>query len=766
MLGFSDYKGMVTTERMTRMEVVKRNGTKEAFNISKVEKVIRFACQNDEQYKQFLDELKIQLKNEISTKDLQKSLIQMAVEKTSVSEPHWDSVASKLYLYDKIKEAGVNREYRKFGYGNFYKFIKSMTEKGLYGEYILKGYKKSEIEELGDYIKPERDFLLTYVGIKTLVERYCVKGHKKEVYELPQEAYMGVAMALALAEKEDERVKYAKEFYDVMSQLLMTVATPTMSNARKPFSQLSSCFIGTVDDSLESIYNVNDLFAQVSKHGGGMGIYIGKVRAKRSDIRGFEAMSGGIVPWIKLINDTAIAVDQLGQRKGAVSVTLDIWHRDIFDFLELKTNNGDERRKAHDIFPAVSIPDLFMKQLREKGKFYLFCPHEVRRVTGYGLEDFYDDGVSNEFTKHYWECVENPDIPKIEVSAIDLLKPIIKSCTETGTPFLFFRDNVNRMNPNKHCGMIYSSNLCTEIMQNMSPNGELSRSSVVIDGDTIVVEKRKSGDFVVCNLASLNLGRTHTNEMIEYVVPKAIRMMDNVIDLNYYPVEEARITNKKYRAVGLGQFGYHHMLVLNDIRWESDEHLEFADKIYEKINLEAVKASAMLGAERGSYSMHEGSEWNTGKYFELRNYSGEEWSKVRELARVAMRNGYVMATAPNGSSSLYGGSTQSIDPIYLKFYYDEKKGQVVPIIAPDLNPKTMWLYKEANTIDQFWSIKANAVRQRHVDQSQSFNLYITPQTKSSELAKMYMTAWELGIKTIYYTRSLSIEVEECVSCSA
>lgn len=758
------------------LQIIKRNGQTEELNFSKLKRVIEFAVEGTQFNSIELEEVLIpQFKNNMTTTEIQRTLIQVSAEKTSVNQPEWDKVTAKLFLYDLYKEAAINREYSKkqFGYGNFYKLVKQLTELGLYGEYLLKGYKKADVDELGEYIKPERDYLLTYVGARTLAERYCVRGFNKEVLELPQEAFMGVAMTLALAEDQDKRVYWAKQFYDVMSKLEMTEATPTMSAARKPNSQLSSCFIGTMDDSLESIFNQVDIFSQVSKWGGGFGLYIGKVRAENSDIRGFKNTSGGTIPWIRILNDTAVACNQLGVRSGSISITLDIWHRDVFDFLNLKTNNGDERRKAHDIFPSLSIPDVFMRQLKKEtrvrdGKFYLFCPHEIRTVMGWSLEDFYDDEKNGEFTKRYWDCVDHPDIKKEEVNPLDIMKLIIKSDTETGTPFQFFRDTVNRENPNKHAGMIYSSNLCHEIAENQSPNGELeTKTCVDKEGNEYIIQKRKTGDLVVCNLASVNLGRVHTEEDIARVVPIIVRMVDNVITVNKLPVPEATITNQRYRAVGIGTFGYHHALALNGIKWESDEHIKFADKVYELINFYAIKTSSELADEKGSYQYFKGSEWDTGKYFERRDYNSEKWVQLAQFVKDnGMRNGWLMAVAPNGSSAQYGGSTQSIDPIYSKFYYDEKKKAVIPIIAPDLNPQTMWFYKEAHTIDQSWSIKACAARQRHIDQSQSFNLYITPETSAKEILQMYIQIWESGIKTKYYMRSRSLEIEECVSCSA
>lgn len=745
------------------MQVIKRNGSDEPFNFEKIEKVIEFACPNEDDRKAFLHDLKLNIKNNMSTRDIHRTVTQLAVGKVNANSTRWDAVASKLYLYNLVKEASVNRDYTGYKYGSFYNLITMLTSKGLYHGDILANYSKSDMEELEAYMVPDRDFLFTYVGIKTFAERYLVKGHNKEVLELPQEAYMGISMFLALAEKPESRLNWVKKFYDALSLHEMTVATPTMANARKPFNQLSSCFIGTMEDSLESIYNVNDMFAQVSKHGGGMGIYVGKVRAANSDIRGFKNTSGGIVPWLRLINDTAIAVDQLGVRSGAVSVTLDIWHRDVHDFLQLKTNVGDDRKKAHDIFPALSIPDVFMTQVKKNSKFYLFCPHEIKKTMGFALEDFWGE----EFEKRYWQCVENDDLTKEEVSARDIMKEIIKSATETGVPFLFFRDTVNKFNPNKHEGMVYSSNLCTEIIQNMKPNGPMvAKTYLNDDGDEVIVQERTSGDFVVCNLSSLNLGKVWKEEDLARVIPLAIRMMDNVIDLNYYPLEEARITNQRYRAIGLGTSGYHHMLVQNEINWDSEKHVDFADSVYERINYHAIKASMEIAKEKGAYKLFNGSDWDNGNYFDLRDYNSEEWNALREeVQEFGMRNGYLIAIAPTGTTSLLSGSTASIDPIFKKTWEEGKKNNIATAFPPELD-KYFWHYKEAHLVSQTYSVKAAAARQKHIDQSQSFNIYITPEVSASEIMKLYFNAWQSGVKTTYYVRSRSIELEDCISCSA
>jgi ribonucleoside-diphosphate reductase alpha chain len=632
-----------------------------------------------------------------------------------------------------------------------------LTELGLYGAYILEHYTKDQIDQLAAYIRPERDNLFNYIGLKTLADRYLIRGRNKQTLELPQELFMGVAMHLAMLEKD--QMKWAKQFYDVLSRLEMTVATPTLANARKPHHQLSSCFIDTVPDNLWGIYNVDQSFAQVSKHGGGMGIYVGKVRSRGSNIRGYKGVAGGVVPWIKNYNNTAVAVDQLGVRSGAVAVYLDIWHKDIFDFLDLKTNNGDDRMKAHDIFPGVCIPDLFMKQVQARSSWYLFDPYEVRQVMGFSIEDSWGE----EWERNYAACIENENLSKQEVPAIDIMKKILASCFETGTPFVFYRDTVNRANPNKHAGMIYCSNLCTEICQNMSSSELITTAHE----DGMITTKVQSGDFVVCNLSSLNLGRAYSREQIERVVTVQMRMMDNVIDLNYYPIPQAEITNKKYRAVGLGTSGYHQMLAQLHITWESAAHLEKADELYEWINYCAIRGSMEIAKEKGAYPAFAGSEWATGEYFTQRDYTSSEWQSLRtEVAQYGVRNAWMFAIAPTASTSLIAGSTAGTDPIFNKFFVEEKKNAVIPQTAPNLSADTTWYYKEAHKIDQLWSIQAAGIRQRHIDQAQSFNLYITPEISAKQFLQLYMSAWEHGVKTVYYCRNKSLEVEDCVSCSA
>ena len=691
-------------------------------------------------------------------------IIKAASELTDKDAPRWEFIAALFLNYDLEKKIKANLE--EFKINNFYEKIVFLTERGLYGKYILENYSKEDILELEDYIDNSRNRLLNYSGLDLLIKRYVIRSHDGRFVESIQEMFMGIAMHLAIPEKN--RIYWAKKFYDIYSSLKVTVATPTMSNARKPYNQLSSCFIDTVPDTLKGIYRSIDNFAQISKHGGGMGLYFGKIRATGSDIRGFKGVAGGVIRWIKLANDTAVAVDQLGVRQGSVACYLDAWHKDIPEFLQLRTNNGDDRMKAHDIFPAISYPNLFF-ELAEKdinATWYMFDPHEVLAKKGYSLEDFY----GKEWEEKYRECIEDESISRREMSVKDLVRLIIKSLTETGTPFAFYRDNVNEMNPNKHVGMIYSSNLCTEIMQNMSAIETLDTTIETEDGDEVIVTKTKPGDFVVCNLASLVLGNIdlEDDKELKDIVATTVRALDNVIDLNYYPIPYAKVTNRKYRSIGLGTSGYHHALVKAGMAFSDiEDHLKWADDLYERINFHAVTASMEIAKEKGSYDFFEGSDWENGNYFDLRDYKDAKWNKLREEVKAnGLRNGYIMAVAPTGSTSIIAATSAGVDPVMNRYFLEEKKGSILPRVAPDLTPQSFWLYENAHELDQNFVIEAAAIRQRHIDQAQSINFYITTDFTMRKILNLYIKAAKEKLKSVYYVRSKSLEVEDCDYCAS
>lgn len=703
-------------------------------------------------------------KPEMDEQQRLKSLIRSSVECVSAEAPQWEFIAGRLLAYQN--ETLIESRMAALNIHSFYDKLVYLCEQGLYGRYILEAYSKQEIDELEKSLNDEHTKLFTYSGLDLVIKRYLIADKEHQVLEKPQEMFMGIAMHLNMREQTD-RMQKVLDLYEIMSTLKVTMATPTMSNSRKPYFQLSSCFIDTVPDSLEGIYRSIDNFAQISKFGGGMGLYFGKVRAVGSDIRGFKGVAGGVARWIKLANDTAVAVDQLGVRQGSVAVYLDVWHKDILDFLQLRTNNGDDRKKAHDVFPAVCYPDLFWKMAREdlNQQWYLMCPHEIMRVKGYALEDSYGE----EWERKYYDCIHDERISKQAILLKDLVRLILKSAIETGTPFAFNRDHVNRMNPNKHAGMIYSSNLCSEIAQNMSPIENVSKTIEEIDGETIIVTKTKPGDFVVCNLASLVLGNinVHDKDELSRIIKVIVRALDNVIDLNFYPIPYAKVTNQKYRPIGLGTSGYHHLLAKEGIQWASEKHLSFMDEVYEQINYYAIEASCELAEEKGRYSLFEGSEWDNGNYFKDRQYTSEKWDQLRSRVHASgLRNGYLLAIAPTSSTSIIAGTSAAVDPIMNRFFLEEKKGSIIARVAPDLNMKTWWIYQSAHTIDQEWVVKAAGVRQRHIDQSQSLNLYITNDYTFRQVLNLYIKAWGNGVKSVYYIRSKSLEVEECEVCAA
>ena len=710
-----------------------------------------------------LSKFKSFLSKETSEEGKVKALIKAAVELTSFEAPKWEYIASRLYIYsfnNKLKQ--IQKE---LGITSLYSKIQYLVDNEIYGTFLLEKYTKEEIDECEKMIVKSRDRLINYSSFELILKRYLAKNHNGIVLESIQEMWLTISMHLAMNEKD--KLYWVKRFYDSLSKLEFTLATPTMGNARKPFHQLSSCFIDTVEDSLDGIFKSITNFATVSKHGGGMGLYFGKVRANGSTIRGYKGAAGGIIRWVRIVNDVAVAVDQLGVRAGAVACYLDVWHKDLPEFLQIRTNNGDDRMKAHDVFPAICYPDYFRKLARDNinALWYLMDPKEVYDVKGYHIEDYFGKDWENK----YFDCVNDERIHKREIPIKEIIRLIIKSAVETGTPFAFNRDLVNETNPNKHKGIIYCSNLCTEIAQNTSAIGEIEKTSIKSkEGDDIIVEKTKCGDFVVCNLASLCLGNfdVDNQDTLKTVVETAIRALDNVIDINLYPLEYAKLTTQKYRSIGLGVSGYNHLLAKKKIYWESEEHLNYVDSLFENINYYAIEASNKLAIEKGKYSLFDGSEWDNGNYFICRNYVSERWANLaKSVHDYGMRNGYLLAVAPTSSTSIIAGTTAGVDPIMKTFFYEEKKGEMIPRVAPELTHQNSMFYKPAHEVNQIWSVRAAGVRQRHVDQAQSVNLYITHDYSMRQILELYIKAWENGVKTIYYVRSKSLEVEECEGCA-
>ncbi len=772
------------------LTVIKRNGRIEQLDISKIKKYTKGAVDGLDGVN--LSELevdaKIQFRDRISTEEIQQTLIKTAVDKIDIDRPNWTFVAARLFFYDLYhKVNGFS------GYGH----LRDYFERGEQAGRILLGLKeKYDLDDLNNYIKPERDLQFNYLGAKTLYDRYLIKDKKGNPIELPQHMFMAIAMFLAQNELNSQ--EWAKKFYDLISKFEVMLATPTLSNARTTRHQLSSCYIGSTPDNIEGIFDAYKEMALLSKFGGGIGWDWNKVRAMGGSIDGHKNAAGGIVPFLKITNDIAIAVDQLGTRKGAIAVYIEPWHMDVSDFLDLKKNSGEERRRAMDLFPALWINDLFMKRVQKNERWTLFDPDDVS-----DLSDVYGE----EFERRYEEYEKDPNIAKESILAKELWKKILLNYFESASPFLCFKDNANRANPNGHTGMIRSSNLCTEIFQNTEPNLYKTRvkyddgsedvfneSEIVeVDGgikkeakkitalDTIkgktifIVDKKvEEGKTAVCNLASVNLSKVNTKEDIERCIPIAIRMLDNVIDLNFYPHEKVKHTNLQTRAIGLGVMGEAQMLAENAIEWGSYDHLSKIDEIMEYISYNAIYASSNLSVEKGKYPEFEGSNWSKGIFpIDLANEKAKalvkrsglfgseicDWEQLRKKVKTdGLRNGYLMAIAPTSSISILVGTTQTIEPVYKRKWFEENLSGLIPVVVPNLSPDTWQYYTPAYEIDQTLLIKAGAIRQKWIDQGQSLNTFITLDKASGKyLNDIYMLAWELGIKSNYYLRSQSPE---------
>ena len=789
--------------------IQKRNGRKEVLDITKIQKMTIDATEGLDGVSQSELELDAQIKfvDGMSSADIQDALIKTAVEKIDIDVPNWTFVAARLFLFDLYHRVGKSTHGVKGEpYCHLKEYIKYGKEAGRLIPSLGEGF---DLDDLNSYIKPERDLLFNYLGIKTLYDRYLIKNREAEPMELPQHMFMAIAMFLA--QNEENKQERAKEFYDVVSKFEVMLATPTLSNARTNRHQLSSCYIGSSPDNIEGIFDGYKEMALLSKYGGGIGWDWNQIRALGGMIDGHKSAAGGTVPFLKITNDIAIAVDQLGTRKGAIAVYIEPWHMDISDFIDLKKNSGEERRRAHDLFPSLWITDLFMERILEDGHWTLFDPYEVK-----DLSELYGD----EFKKRYEEYEQDESLVKEKIKAKDLWKKILTSYFESGSPFLCFKDNANRANPNGHVGHIRSSNLCTEIFQNTNPNHYKIRleyedgtietyeeeDTIIVDGgqekkankvtalDSIngkkvfIVEKEKiDGDTAVCNLASVNLSRINTKEDIERVVPIAIRMLDNVIDLNFYPLRKVKATNLKSRSIGLGVMGESQMVAEHKLVWGSNEHLKKIDQVMEAISYNAIKSSSELAVEKGVYPTFEGSNWSKGimphdhapqAVNALVNKdlfdAGYDWDALRKQVKEnGMRNGYLMAIAPTSSISILVGTTQAIEPVYKRKWYEENLSGLIPVVVPNLSPETWTYYIPAYEVDQIDIIKAAAVRQKWIDQGQSTNIFMSLEKASGKyLHEIYTTAWKLGLKSTYYLRSQSPEASndvedrsmECLGC--
>ncbi|MFS8104415.1 ribonucleoside-diphosphate reductase subunit alpha [Lentzea alba] len=632
-----------------------------------------------------------------------------------------------------------------------------------------------DLARLGAALHADRDLNFQFLGMQTLYDRYFLH-HDGRRYELPQAFFMRVAMGLAL--EEDDRNARAIEFYELLSSFDFMCSTPTLFNSGTTRPQLSSCFLTTVDDDLAAIFHGISNNALLSKFAGGLGNDWTPVRGIGAHIKGTNGKSQGVVPFLKIANDTAVAVNQGGKRKGAVCAYLETWHIDVEEFLDLRKNTGDERRRTHDMNTANWVPDEFLRRVRANGQWTLFSPDEVP-----DLHDAFGTEFAEKY-RAYEEKAANGEIKVFrQIPAVDLWRRMLTMLFETGHPWITFKDPCNLRSPQQHSGVVHSSNLCTEITLNTT-----------ID------------EVAVCNLGSVNLAQHVTEQGIDHArlektVRTAVRMLDNVIDVNYYTIPEAKNSNLKHRPVGLGLMGFQDALFTLGTPMASEEAVEFADRSMEEISYYAIEASADLAAERGAYQSFEGSLWSRGILpidsveilaqtrgdgeLEQNRESTTDWGKVREKARKGMRNSNVMAIAPTATIANITGVNQSIEPLYRNLYVKSNMSGDFTVINPDLvralKQRKLWdeqmisdlklhdgslgaidrvppylkaLYATAFEVDSSWLIEAGSRRQKWIDQAQSLNLYLA-QPSGRKLDELYQLAWVRGLKTTYYLRTQS-----------
>jgi ribonucleoside-diphosphate reductase alpha chain len=782
-----DPRQEVQDDERIELNVKRSDGSIEPLDTRRLQIIINEACEGLESVsaERVFDETLKNLFDGVASKDVGPTVV-MSARGLIDREPEYSQVAARLLL------DGLRTESLSFiGDGLPNATFAEMKERycGYFGAYIKRAAKlelvdtellKFDLEQLGQALKPERDQQFTYLGLQTLYDRYFI--HYGDVrFELPQAFYMRVAMGLAI--NEVQREERAIEFYDLLSSFDFMSSTPTLFNSGTLRPQLSSCYLTTVPDDLDGIFSAIKDDAMLSKFAGGLGNDWTRVRGMGSHIKGTNGKSQGVVPFLKVANDTAVAVNQGGKRKGAMCAYLETWHLDIEDFLDLRKNTGEERRRTHDMNTANWIPDLFMKRVAEEGQWTLFSPCEVP-----DLHDLYGADFETAYVA-YEEKADRGEIKSFRrIKAIDLWRKMLGMLFETGHPWVTFKDPCNIRSPQQHVGVVHSSNLCTEITLNTS--------------DT---------EIAVCNLGSVNLPQ-HIDEnglnleKLEQTINTAMRMLDNVIDYNYYSVPQARTSNLRHRPVGLGVMGFQDALYKRHIPYASEEAIEFADESMEAVSYYAIQASTHLAEERGTYSSYQGSLWSQGilpidsvaklretrgDYLQQDESSRMNWDSLRErVISVGMRNSNTMAIAPTATISNICGVSQSIEPIYQNLFVKSNlSGEftvVNPYLVDDLKRHGLWddvmvndlkyydgsvqsidrvpeelklIYATAFEVDSRWLVEAGSRRQKWIDQGQSLNLYMA-EPSGKKLDNLYKLAWVRGLKTTYYLRSLGATAVE------
>lgn len=745
-------------------KIVKRDGEVVNFDFSKISLVIDWATSSLN-----VDAFRLKksitsfVHDNISTNQIQDLLVNNALSYCTIEEPDWRFVASRLMLLNMYKQAKRAQGYEKFGYGPYLDFVKQACAAGIYDPQLMNYYSEQEIEEVARELNPNYDFGFDYGGMLMLTKRYLQKKDDK-LFELPQQMYMSIALWAASKEPKSLRVKIAKEFYHAIGDRMISPATPINLNLRRKGTSLSSCFIIAVDDSLDSIYQCLEAAAQISKNAGGVGVNLTRIRSHGSRIKGVKGASSGVRGWIKLFNDTCVAVNQLGSRAGAITLALDVWHRDIMEFFELQTENGDIREKAFDIFPQMVINDLFIETYKKKGTWYLFDPHEVRQKYGVELAELWGE----DFVKFYMQLVVDAEAGKIEffdkIDPSKIMRRCLEVAVETGMPYWANKDTINKANPNKHAGMIGSVNLCVESFSNFSPS-KIAKKFIVSDGIKDFVQHRyEAGYSHVCNLVSPNVSRIEDKDIEKYA-RVAVRFLDNLIDISTPPTPETQRHNDDYRILGIGCIGYQDRIIKEGLTYSEAEDWTF--NYFERWAYYALDESCNLARDRGRYKHYEGSDWSKGIFFGksadfLHKQSRDKtknnldwlglWVKVQKYG---IRNGGLFAVAPNTGTAGLMGCSASMLPIYDRYFQEKNSVGVYPVVAQFLSPETFWRYETFKDIDQRAIIRNAAAMQSWIDQGISMELMLNMDTikSATELRDLYLLAMDSGCKTVYYLRS-------------
>ena len=763
--------------------IAKEDGEHDIFSPERIRTIITNLLSETEIKYVDVDAIVNQLKQEvydgITTKEISRSLVSV-VRSMIERDPTYDALAARLLLrdlYEEVIGGGLSDNISDESFVSAYRaaFVKNIKE-GV----ALKKYDESllefDLEKVASHLHPENDRLMRYLGVQTLADRYFVKTPDQQPLETPQFLFMRVGMGLA--KEETDKEKSATQFYSIMSALRFIPSTPTLFHSGTPHSQLSSCYLNTVEDDLDNIFKVYGDNANLSKWAGGIGTDWTNIRATGALIKKAGFGSQGVIPFLKIANDVTVAINRSGRRRGATAVYLESWHYDIVDFLELRKNTGDERRRTHDINTANWIPDLFMKRVREDKEWTLFSPDEtpdLHHLYGKKFEEAYEN---------YEQMAREGKMKVYQViKAADLWKKMLGMLFETGHPWITFKDPSNVRSPQDHVGVVHNSNLCTEITLNTSKE-----------------------ETAVCNLGSVNLARHITNgafdkELVKETVTIAMRMLDNVIDINFYPTKEAKDSNLRHRPVGLGVMGFQDALYQLDIDFASERCVAFADESMEVVSYYAILASVSLAKERGAYESFKGSKWDRGllpidtlglleeergEAIEVARDTTMDWNVVRDaIKEYGMRNSNCMAIAPTATISNIAGCTPTIEPIYKNIFVEANISGDFTIVNPylvrDLKELDLWneamlnelkyrdgsiadiesipdviknKYKEVFEVDMRWLVRAAAYRGKWIDQSQSLNIFFSG-SSGKELSEVYFYAWKMGLKTTYYLRTLA-----------